>query len=907
MRRLLLLSFSYFLILPVTAQRVAKQEIEVRFDPKNPAIARVIHTLYFASEISPADTLRFYNFADAYGDIHSQLGRSVAGHYKLEFHFSSEKERGYLKMLPSKAYYFIKTEGFISIIPNHTVKVLQLQYQLKLPDIKFTGLGYGKEKYHLSEFFLQETVHVKGKTLLYQNKNLNDRPHQKTPTEIVIRHPDGRYHWQSNGKIFLGKDFVIIKHPNTQIEIVGTTTPFVQYKIKNHTIVLEHSVFTGPTVRTALALDKILNFLHEKQFPLPEKILITRRDLNQNPVYGVDWLPVLNPFPENFKTETSLLKQILYKSGEQLYWDRRKDHSIFTGLWQYYIKKYIEQYHPEMRLTGKPVKWPLLKNYHLLNIPYTQKFKQTYMYIARMNRDQALSLPADSLTRFNRNAANPFKAALTWEFIAQYENEHTFRHIMRQWFERAENHYVNADTLRFLLNEKTGDKLDFLFTDYFHTARKIDFKLKIQHQADSSIHLKIKNKTSLNIPVSLETYHDSVTRKFLPGFKNDTLVQVGSGVRYLTLNAWNPLPEILEKDNFVPLEKRPVKIRFFQDLEDPHSIQLFINPDFDYNYYDGIILGLGLSNQTFFDKAFTWMIIPNYGIKSRYWGGFASVKYKKHFVKPLLHGFSLGGYIDSYHYAPEKTYTSYSLYATLSHKNRREKFFKENDLSLEWLHVNKETFPQDATSRYGVLILRNTFKSRGLLKQTLWTGSIEYHPQFVKLQTDFRFRTFMDKFRQIEWRIFAGWMPKNRTGNDYFSFALSRPTDYLFKYNYYGRSETSGLFHQQYIFAEGAFKIFYDDQYADRWMFVHNVYLGIYKRFNLFVDFGWMKSRNTPVRFRYDAGLRYYLVPDFFELFFPVYYDGRFVDFNHHYWHNIRIMFVFDLPGLFKMFTRSWY
>jgi hypothetical protein len=42
---------------------------------------------------------------------------------------------------------------------------------------------------------------------------------------------------------------------------------------------------------------------------------------------------------------------------------------------------------------------------------------------------------------------------------------------------------------------------------------------------------------------------------------------------------------------------------------------------------------------------------------------------------------------------------------------------------------------------------------------------------------------------------------------NYYSFALDRPTDYLFDYNYYGRSENTGFFcQQQLIIAEGGFK-----------------------------------------------------------------------------------------------------
>jgi hypothetical protein len=37
----------------------------------------------------------------------------------------------------------------------------------------------------------------------------------------------------------------------------------------------------------------------------------------------------------------------------------------------------------------------------------------------------------------------------------------------------------------------------------------------------------------------------------------------------------------------------------------------------------------------------------------------------------------------------------------------------------------------------------------------------------------------------------------NNSNSDFFSFALDRP-DYLFDYGYYGRSESSGFFSQQF-------------------------------------------------------------------------------------------------------------
>jgi hypothetical protein len=53
---------------------------------------------------------------------------------------------------------------------------------------------------------------------------------------------------------------------------------------------------------------------------------------------------------------------------------------------------------------------------------------------------------------------------------------------------------------------------------------------------------------------------------------------------------------------------------------------------------------------------------------------------------------------------------------------------------------------------------------------------------------------------------------------NYYSFALDRPTDYLFDYNYYGRSENTGFFcQQQLIIAEGGFKS-KQIPFANQWM-----------------------------------------------------------------------------------------
>ena len=56
----------------------------------------------------------------------------------------------------------------------------------------------------------------------------------------------------------------------------------------------------------------------------------------------------------------------------------------------------------------------------------------------------------------------------------------------------------------------------------------------------------------------------------------------------------------------------------------------------------------------------------------------------------------------------------------------------------------------------------------------------------AKIAAEFGYRKLFDSNRQFNLRLYAGSFLYNKTNSDFFSFALDRPTDYLFDYNYFG-------------------------------------------------------------------------------------------------------------------------
>ena len=91
--------------------------------------------------------------------------------------------------------------------------------------------------------------------------------------------------------------------------------------------------------------------------------------------------------------------------------------------------------------------------------------------------------------------------------------------------------------------------------------------------------------------------------------------------------------------------------------------------------------------------------------------------------------------------------------------------------------------------------------------------------------------------------------------SDFFSFALDRPTDYLFDLNYLGRSEASGLFSQQIIIAEGGFKSQLEPEFANQWMTTANVSTSIWRYIQAYGDIGLVKNKYDKAKFVYDSGI----------------------------------------------------
>src|SRR5690606_41348695 len=90
-----------------------------------------------------------------------------------------------------------------------------------------------------------------------------------------------------------------------------------------------------------------------------------------------------------------------------------------------------------------------------------------------------------------------------------------------------------------------------------------------------------------------------------------------------------------------------------------------------------------------------------------------------------------------------------------------------------------------------VIIFQYVLSYQNILEYGRTAVDYQISSRFSKLSFQLEYRKLFLNNRQLNLRFFGGVFLFNdtRRGDNFFSFALDRPSDYMFDYKYYGRSE----------------------------------------------------------------------------------------------------------------------
>lgn len=904
------------------------------------------HTINIQQEIifhnqtnDTLNTLYLLDWNNAYAGKNTALAKRFAEEFNKSLHLAKAKERGFTKIISVadknfnalkwkrlRAGDIVKIQLNFPVYPNQKFSV-KLYYTVTLPESKFTSYGHTPEgDFNLRYWYITPALYNQKGWQLDSNKNLDDLPAVPTHYNITFNYPETytlttELDIDAEQHIPGYKQTVLSGNHRADVKLFLEQTPsFDRYPTEHFMLITNIESNKLSREEKMQSVQRVIDFIVENTGAYPHrKLLAGEIDYRKNPLYGLNQLPsFLSPFSESFQYEMKLLKTLLNNYLEHtLYIDVRRERWVTDAIQTYIMIRYKDTFYPDMKLLGSLSNVWLVRTFHLAKMDFNEQYSFLYMLMARKNIDQSLSTATDDLIKFNEKIANKYKAGLGLDYLDDYTGGNIIDNAIKQFYNTYALKKTSAGDFETLLKSLTTKNIDWFFEEYIPTRHKIDFKIKeVEETAGDSLLVTIKNKRDINVPISLfGIRNDSVVSgQWLTGIETEKPFTIPkNNAEQLVLNYNKVIPEFNQRNNWKSVEKgfifnKPIQFRFFKDAEDPFYNQVFYVPIFSYNLYDGITLGLRLYNKSLIERPFLYDIHPFYATREKTWVGSAGVAYRQYLEGDNLYIINYGLRGASFHYAENLRYSTITPSLTFGFRTPDLRANEKRFITLRNVNVFRDKTPEiDTDPDYSVFNARYNYIDNHILNYKAWFADFQLSKNFSKFVFSAEYRKLFQSNRQLNLRLFAGKFIHNDTNSDFFSFALDRPTDYLFNYDYLGRSEDSGFYSQQIIIAEGGFKSKLTPAFANDWMLAGNASINLWRWIEVYGDAGLVKNKGMETRFVYDAGLRLNLVTDYFELYLPFYSNNGWEIAQSSYSEKIRFIVTLSPKTLIGLFTRKWF
>lgn len=892
---------------------------------------------YFNQSNDSISTIILNDWNNAYSAENSLLGERFADEFERAFLLSDVSEKGFTKNISITnenltAINWCRLTNKIDLIeikldqklaPNQK-KIVLLTYSVKLPNDRFTGFGYSENgNYQLKDCFLLPARFEKNKCTENSNANLDDATVAISNYDIDISIPNG---------LEITSDLDEISKSATNYQFSGknklnfslyieSKSSFISFKNSNLEVVNNLKDNKLDDIQKALIINRIVEFTETNigKFPNP-KILISQTEYNQNPFYGLNQLPsFLSPFPNEFLYEIKFLKTYLnnyVRSAINL--NQRSENWIYDGIQMFLMMRYMNEFHPDAKMMGSISKYKILKSFNLVNLDFNEQYSYYFMLMARKNLDQSLTESKEKLIRFNEKIASKNKAGLSLRYLDAYLENKIVPETIKEFYTQATQKQVSSQDFEMLLKSKSPKNISWFFDKIINSREISDFKFGKIEKTNDSLKVEIKNKTGLVIPVPIYGLKNKqiVFKQWLDDIKTDSTFTFNrKNADKIVLNFNNEVPEFNLRNNWKNLNNfwgnnRPIKFAFMKDLEDSRYNQVLYVPSLDYNIYDGLSPGMRFHTKTILDKPFVFDVNPMYSTKAKSLSGVFSIGLNKDFRNSNLYNVKFLTNGSYFHYAPDAAYFKINptIVATIRDPDLRQNHKQAFVLRYNIIKNEKSNF-EDLIPKENYSIANFKYYNT---KQTIsnllsYIADVRYTQDFSTASSEINFRKLYASNRQFNIRLYGGLFLHNNTTNDLYSFGVSRPNDYLYEYNLLGRSETKGFASQEYYIADAGFKSKLETQFSNKWVISTNASYTIWNWIEMYGDIGIVKNKYTSEKILYDNGIRFNFVPDYLELYFPVYSNNGWEVSQPKYAEKVRFVLAFSPKTLLNLFTRKWF
>ena len=910
--------------------------IEAQLDDKNDLLT-IQQTIVFVNESDSTLTeIYLHNWPNGYRDKNSPLSQRLIEDYDKSLYFAKDKDRGFVEIKNLTVDFTNVTFSELAKDQSDILKVvlnkplnpkesitINAAYNLKVPSEKFTGYGKSKTGYHLRYWYLIPAV-FDGEWKLMSNLNMDDLMTNLSSYEVKLKLPkyyylsSNLYEYKTQKEDYI--DYYLVGKNKTEVLLdIDLRNQFLSFKTKDINIKTNLQKKTISQELSRDILNRQLLFIKQYLGEYPHKeMLIDKATQSKNPIYGLNQLPnFIRPFPDVFEWDLTMLKAMTKKYIENtLFLDKRKDYWLTDGLQTFLMMKYVSTYYPEIKLAGNLANVWGFKNFNFSKLDFNDKYPFVYQFSARQFFDQSLTTRSDSLSNFNRKIVNKYKAGIGLRYLSDYIGDTIIKQSFQEFYLKNSLKFSNSNEFGKIVTSKTDKDLSWFFGNYINTDKDIDYTIKKAIRKNDSVHVTIKNKRNFVAPVALYGVKDRKIKykQWLEGIDSTKTVVIPEGdFDRIALNFENSYPEFNSLDNWRKIGKslltKPLRLKLVKDMDDPYYHQLFVQPQIKYNFYDGALLGLKIHNKPILNRDFQFIVTPLYGTKSGSLAGTFSTRYTQYFEDSRILRINYGISGSNLNYAPDLSYNTFNQSVTMQFRRKSLRDVGTSFIQARLINVNRELEPGSTSTdsdKYSIFKLRYYYNKPDIIREFQYSVGAEIGSEYSKAIGQVRFRKLTASNRQLEFRAYAGAFLRNNTDSDFFSFGLDRANDYLFELNYIGRSESSGLFSQQFIMAQGGFKSILEERLANQFLVSFNSSIGLWRWFELYSGVAFLKNRGDNMFFGYENGIRLNFINDIFEFYFPLYSNNGWELNNGPYQEKIRFVLQLNPRAIFNFFRRGF-
>ena len=863
------------------------------------------------------------DWSNSYVDNRTNLAKRISDEYSRSFSFAKKKQRGSTKIKTINSVYIdswrrsSNTSDIIEVHLNKSLKPgesieLEINYTVKLPDSKFTGYGFDNDNFYLKNWLIVFSNISNSNWYSQSNLNLDDQSLKKSGYKLKISF-DKDYYLFSN----LIKNNTEVINNLKSVSLSGSGIKDVRINLlieenykrfQNNKNEIETDIFKTSSLEEAeIKVDRVNNFVKDYFNDHSNiKLLVPKIDYDSNPFYGLNQLPsFISPFSDEFLEEIIFLKSfVINYLNHIINLNKRESHWIYKGLEIFIINKYINNFYPNVKFLGRLSGISFLENYEISKIDFNDLFLNYSEYVQRLNLHQTDDQSSEYLTRINQEIASPYHSGVGLIYVENLIGEKDFRNLI----EKINNINTRKELNSLFLNYNKAD-LSWFIDDYIGKRQSLDLKFKRFNKNE----LQVEEKNNISIPYSIGFLkNDSIIQK--NNFEDYNKIEVPNiDFDYIVINPIVSLPESNKSNNWVYNKSKsnlkPLRIKLIGDLENPKYKALYLRPEVTYNLYDGISPGFNILNKGLKNKPFSYEVFTQYASKEETLVGSLNFKYQINNEVKNNYSTVFNLFYTTNHFDENLRYQVFSPSIRVNfrdNKNLRSKIKKSFTLSL--FNVNKDTYVQSNNSldNYSIYNLGYYYSDIGIIRYLKSSINTEFSDNFGKINLVFDYRKLLKSNRQFQARVYLGKFFWNNDQFDNFNYNLERSSGYLFSQNYLGRSERTGLLSQQFIMAGGGFKSFFNDPTTNNFILTSNLNVGIWKWIEGYLDIGILKDSGEDSRYYYGTGLRLNLLPDFFELYFPISSSNGFELNDFRYNNKIRFIVSYNLESLSRLFSRRW-